>query len=125
MPWSVALVAPKRLRGATLGDESGGLVTLGDGAWVDALCGVANWCCGFGWKNSLSLSMPRLTGVPRLSDGVAGCGCFLSSWMRSSQIAVSLSSLDVSGIGNLVGRKMTFSTGMVARVVGGKTLHCL
>ena len=40
-------------------------------------------------------------------------------------MAVSLSSLDVSGIGNLVGGKMTFSTGMVARVDGRKTLHCL
>ena len=40
-------------------------------------------------------------------------------------MAVSLSSLDVAGIGNLVGRKMTFSTRIVARVDGMNTLYCL
>ena len=38
--------------------------------------------------------------------------------MRSSVAALSLSVLEDVGIGNLVGRKVTFSTGMVARVCG-------
>ena len=114
---------PKRFLGsATLGDESGVSATLGDGAVV-ARVGVAN-CC-WGWKNSWSLSMALLTGSPCSRNGVAGWGFCLSSWMRSSTAALSLSALDVFGIGNLVGWKMTFSTGMVARVCGMQMSHCL
>ena len=115
---------PNRFRGSTtLGDDLGVSVTLGVGAVVVLRIGVVN--CSFGWKNSLSLSIALLTGVPWPRKGVAGCGVVLSSHRRSSTVAFSLSALDVSGIGNLVGRKMTFSTGMVALVCGMKTLHCL
>ena len=51
----------KRFQG-TLGAESGGFSTLGDGVLVACLVGVLN-CCG-GWKDSLSLVMALLTGVP-------------------------------------------------------------
>ena len=39
--------------------------------------------------------------------------------------ALMLSALDVLGIGNLVGRNVTVSTGIVAPIDGMKTLHCL
>ena len=114
---------PKRFLGSTtLGDESGVSDTLGDGAVV-ARVGVANFC--WGWKNSSSLLMALLTGVPCSREGTGGWGCFLSSHGRSLTAALSLLALDVSGMGNLVGRKMTLSTGMVALVCGMKMLHCL
>ena len=114
---------PKRFLGSTtLGDESGVSDTLGDGAVV-ARVGVSN-CC-WGWKNSLSLLMALLTGVLCSRNGTGGWGCFLSSHKRSSTVALSLSALEVSGMGNLVGGKMTFSTGMVALEWGTWMLHCL
>ena len=114
---------PKRFLGSTtLGDESGVSATLGDGAVV-AQVGVSN-CC-WGWKNSCSLLMALLTGSLCSRNGVAGWGFCLSSQMRSSTAALSLSALDVSGIGNLVGRKMTLSTGMVDLVWGTQMLCCL
>ena len=58
-------------------------------------------------------------------DASNGWGFCLSSWTGSSMMAVGLSSLDVSAIGNLVGRKITFSTGTMALVDGVKMLHCL
>ena len=107
---------PKRFLGSTtLGDDSGVSDTLGAGEVVVRV-GVSNCCCG--WKNSWSLLMALLTGVPCSMNGVAGCGFCLSSWMRSSTAALSLSALEDVGIGNLVGRKMTFLTGMVAFVCG-------
>ena len=45
--------------------------------------------------------------------------------MKSSAAAFNLSSLDVSGMGDLVGRKIAFSTGMVAFVSGTCVLCCL
>ena len=110
------------LGSTTLGDVLGVSATLGDGAVV-ARVGVAN-CC-WGWKNSCSLLMALLTGSPCSRDGVAGWDCCLSSQMRSSTAALSLSAFDIFGIGNLVGWKMTLSTGMVARVCGMQMLYCL
>ena len=51
---------------------------------------------------------------------MAGCGFCSSSQMRSL-----ISALDVAGIGNLVGRNVTVSTGVMALVDGVKMLHCL
>ena len=117
------LVMPKRFLGSTtLGDCSGVSVTLGVGAVVVLRIGVSNCCSG--WKNSLSLSIALLTGVPCAKDGVVGWVLRLSSYRRSSMVAFSLLTLVISGIGNLVGRKITFSTGMVAFVDGMKTLCC-
>ena len=114
---------PKRFLGSTtLGDESGVSATLGDGAVV-ARVGVENCCSG--WKHSRSLSMALLTGVPCSRNGTGGWGWFLSSHRRSSTVALSLSALDASGMGNLVGRNATFSAGMVACVCGMWMLHCL
>ena len=114
---------PKRFLGSTtLGDESGVAATLGDGAVV-AQVGVSN-CC-WGWKNSCSLLMALLTGVPCSMNGVAGWGFCLSSQMRSSIAALSLSALEDVGMGNLVGRKVTVSTGMMSPVFVMKMLHCL
>ena len=115
---------PNRFRGSTtLGDDSGVPGTIGVGAVVVALrAGVSNCCSG--WKNSLSFSIALLIGVPCSKDG-AGWVLRRSSYRRSSIVALSLSSLDVSGMGNLVGRKMTFSTGMVALVCDMKILYCL
>ena len=116
-------MTPKRFFGSTtLGDDSGVSVTLGDGAAVALRIGVSNCCSG--WKKSLSLSIALLVGVPCSKDG-AGWVLRLSSCRRSSMVAFSLSELVISGIGNLVGRKMTFSTGMVALVCGMKMLYCL
>ena len=99
----------KRFQG-TLGAESGGFSTLGDGVLVACLVGVLN-CCG-GWKDSLSLVMALLTGVPWFRKGVVRFGFFMSfSQMRSSAAAVSFSLLDVSGIWNLVGGNMLVTVG--------------
>ena len=45
--------------------------------------------------------------------------------MRSSTDALSLSALEDVGMGNLVGRKVTVSTGMVALECGMNALYCL
>ena len=99
--------------------------TLGDGALVVAfLVGVVKMGCG--WKNSLRLVMMLLTGAPWFEEGSAGLGFFLSSWIGFSTATMSLSSLDVSGIGNLVGGNVTVSNGIVNFVAGMKSLHdCL
>ena len=49
---------------------------------------------------------------------MAGCGFFLSSYTRSSTAALIMSALEELGMGNLVGRNVTVSTGIVAPVVG-------
>ena len=109
---------PKRFLGSTtLGDESGVSATLGDGAVV-ARVGVSSWCWWSCWKYSRSLSMAVLIGAPCPRNGTGGWGCCLSSYNRSSTVALSLSALEVSGMGNLVGRNVTVSTGVVAPVVG-------
>ena len=45
--------------------------------------------------------------------------------MRSSIAALSLSVLEDVGMGNLVGRKVTVSIGMMAPVDGMQILYCL
>lgn len=69
--------------------------------------------------------MALLTGVLCSRNGVAGCGFCLSSWMRSSTAVLSLSALEDVGMGNLVGRKVIVSIGVVAPVDGAKMLCCL
>ena len=69
--------------------------------------------------------MALLTDVPCSMNGVAGCGFCLSSQMRSSTAALILSALEDVGMGNLVGRKVTVSTGMMSPVFEMKMLHCL
>ena len=110
------------LGSTTLGEESGVSDTLGDGAVV-ARVGVCT-CCSC-QKKLDGLLIALLAGVPCSRNGVAGCGFCLSSQMRSSTAALSLSALEDVGMGNLVGREVTVSIGVVAPVGGMKMSHFL
>ena len=72
----------------------------------------------------MSLVIALFSDFPWSRNGSAGFRFILSSWIGFSIAAVTLFSLDVSGMGNLVGRNVTFLKGMVALVTGMKTLHC-
>ena len=58
---------------------------------------------GSGWKNSVSLLIALFASVPVIKKGVAGVGFFFSSLIEFSIATVSVSSLEVSGIGNFFG----------------------